>query len=524
MKRTYTINISGNLFHIEEDAYETLQKYLQKLKAHFGNSAEGREILADIEGRIAELFNEKVRGDAKIVTLGLVEEVVLIMGTPEDFIEEERQEAASAFTGKVKKRLYRHPETRVLAGVCGGLGNYFKIDPVLVRIIFVVLFFANGVGLLAYIILWIAVPKARTAAQKLEMRGEEVNITNIERTIKVQPREDATQAVPASDNEAEMPVAPKPESRPSRDYSSEFGNNVLRGISIVVGIFLTLLGFLGLVAVISTFLVGQSLVDNWPLLWDLDIPVILGFMVSPGPLFLGMLSLALLVGIPFLAILFWGSKLILNYKTNNQSIGLGFLGIWLISLLVFIVISVSQAANFTGKTSVSQTESIDCGGCDTIYVGLAPDLYSHLHSGGSQFEGFQMVETEGVYSLLGTPKLEIEGSSTGEMVLVLSKNGRGRDGEDAANMLQNLRYSYKVEENRLLLDRWFILGNEAKWRDQHLTLTLRLPEGKVVYIDNQLQRILRKANNLSGLRTREMTGRYWTMTPGGLMGEEEKQP
>ncbi len=523
MKRTYTINISSNLFHIEEDAYEALQKYLQKLKTHFGNSAEGREILSDIEGRIAELFNDKVRGDARIVTLELVEEVVLIMGTPEDFMEEEHPETANAAAGKVKKRLYRHPDARILAGVCGGLGNYFKMDPVLVRIIFVVLFFANGVGLLAYIILWIAVPKARTAAQKLEMRGEEVNISNIERAIKVQPREEANPEVAASEDETEIPLAPPTESIPTRDYSAELGNNVLRGVSIVVGIFLTLFGFLGLVAVISTFLVGQSLVDNWPLLWDFDIPVILGFMVSPGSMFLGMLSIAVLVGIPFLALLFWGSKLILNYKTNNQSIGLGFLGIWLISLLVFTVITVSQVANFTGKTSVSQTEPIDCGGCDTLYVELAPNRFAHLQAGGSQFEGFRMVETDGAYRLLGTPKLAIESSSTGELVMVLTRNARGRDGEDAANTLQNLLYSYKVEGNRILLDRWFLLGDEAKWRDQHLTLTLRLPEGKVVHLDQQLQRIL-QANSRSGSRAREMAGKYWTMAPGGLIGGEEILP
>ncbi len=106
MKKTFTINISGILFHIEEDAYEKLQGYLLKLKGHFGNNAEGREIVADIENRISELFTEKAKEEAKVVTAGWVDEVIGTMGTPEDFLEQERTgEPFSAV--KRKRRLWR---------------------------------------------------------------------------------------------------------------------------------------------------------------------------------------------------------------------------------------------------------------------------------------------------------------------------------------------------------------------------------------------------------------------------------
>lgn len=185
MKKTFTINLSGSIFHIEEDAYEVLQKYLVNLKKYFGNSEEGKEITADIEARIAEIFRQKISNENKVVTTEWVNEVIETMGTTETINDEAGDEEPLAGQKKKKRRLYRDPEQKVLGGVCGGIGAYFDMDPVLVRIIFVVLaFVTTGAAVLAYFILWVAVPKAVTTAQRLEMRGEEVTIKNIEKFIK----------------------------------------------------------------------------------------------------------------------------------------------------------------------------------------------------------------------------------------------------------------------------------------------------------------------------------------------------
>lgn len=185
MKKTFTININGSIFHIEEDAYEVLQKYLVNLKNHFGNSEEGKEILDDIEARIAEICSSKSEDGKNLITLDLVNEVIEMMGTPENFSEEQEDSEPLAGQRKSKKRLYRDPEQRVLGGVCGGLAAYFDIDVALMRIIFVVLtLITTGAGVFAYIILWIAVPKAVNTAQRLEMRGQNVSVKNIEKFIK----------------------------------------------------------------------------------------------------------------------------------------------------------------------------------------------------------------------------------------------------------------------------------------------------------------------------------------------------
>lgn len=190
MKKTVTINLNGLVFYIDEDAYARLDAYMDKLKRWFMKKEGAEEIILDIENRIAELFEEKVKPGVGVVTLPMVEEVIKVMGEPEEFDDPEaafeKETTASGSTYyKAPKRLYRDIDDRVFGGVCSGIAAYFNIDVVLVRVIFGILPFVSvGVIIPIYIVLWIAVPPAVTTAQKLQMRGEPINISNIEKTIK----------------------------------------------------------------------------------------------------------------------------------------------------------------------------------------------------------------------------------------------------------------------------------------------------------------------------------------------------
>lgn len=189
MKKTFTINISGKLFHIEEDAFEKLHNYLEGLNLYFENQPGGYEILQDIEARCAELFQEKINEMQEAVTNEWVEEVIARMGQPEDFMDSAQTQSNGNTTAemkgeKIRKRMYRDPENRVLGGVCYGMGTYFNIDPVILRIMFVALVFLGaGISIIVYLVLWVVLPKATTTAQRLEMKGEEPTIFNIQKTI-----------------------------------------------------------------------------------------------------------------------------------------------------------------------------------------------------------------------------------------------------------------------------------------------------------------------------------------------------
>ncbi len=189
MKQTYSINLGGMVFNIDDDAYFELKEYLHQIEIHFANAEERREIIADIESRIAELFQEVLKGSKQVIDLGDLRKVKSTLGNPEEIADPENGTSGSSsqrerFGPSGYRRIYRDPDHRVFGGVCGGMGAYWQIDPLIIRIIFLIAFFGFGVGLIIYLILWIVIPEAKTAAQKLEMKGEPVNINNIGKTVK----------------------------------------------------------------------------------------------------------------------------------------------------------------------------------------------------------------------------------------------------------------------------------------------------------------------------------------------------
>lgn len=192
MKETKNISLSGIAFTMDAEAVEALNDYLDKLNRFYEKTDGGNEIVTDIETRIAELILDK-QDNKTVVSLARIQSIISQLGSPED-IEEESPEQATAPTSNISRRLYRNGERAKLGGVCAGLGTYFDIDPVWIRIgIFVPLllvillhnslgtFFAQlfGVFVLLYIILWFAIPMAKTARQKLEMTGEKIDASTI---------------------------------------------------------------------------------------------------------------------------------------------------------------------------------------------------------------------------------------------------------------------------------------------------------------------------------------------------------
>ncbi|MCK9326452.1 MAG: PspC domain-containing protein, partial [Bacteroidales bacterium] len=189
MKKTIKVNLGGIVFQLDEDAYDLLREYLDRLEARFSQLAGGNEILNDIEVRMAELFSLRLTSEREVVNLTDAREVTAIMGDPAeigDGEEEPEVESTTTHSGSYRRRrrFYRDPDNQVIGGVCSGLGAYFNLDPVIIRVLFVMFTLAYGTGLLVYLILWIGMPEARTSAEKLEMHGEEINVLNIERRVR----------------------------------------------------------------------------------------------------------------------------------------------------------------------------------------------------------------------------------------------------------------------------------------------------------------------------------------------------
>ncbi|HBH50010.1 MAG TPA: hypothetical protein DDX98_15295 [Bacteroidales bacterium] len=181
MKKTLTINLAGMVYHIDDDAYARLRKFLGSLERSLKDDPNHKEIITDIEARIAELLNERIGNDRQVVIMSDIDFIIETIGDPEEIFDKQEKSSRRNKTsyGRKYRRMYRDPDNRMVAGVCSGLAAYWHLDPAIVRVAFVVLTLAGGSGVLIYLILLVVLPEAQTTAQKLEMRGEPVTFESI---------------------------------------------------------------------------------------------------------------------------------------------------------------------------------------------------------------------------------------------------------------------------------------------------------------------------------------------------------
>ena len=183
MKITVSINLGGYSFNIDEDAYAELKRYLKNLELHFAGEESSSEILSDIETRMAELFRTKLTSYKQVINIEDVQQAISVLGTPEDISDNDGPTARDKFSSPGYHRMYRDTDHRVIGGVCSGMAAYWDIEIWVVRMIFFALAMM-GVGILIYLILYIVLPEAKTTAEKIEMKGNPVNIHNIKDSVK----------------------------------------------------------------------------------------------------------------------------------------------------------------------------------------------------------------------------------------------------------------------------------------------------------------------------------------------------
>ena len=183
MKKVLTVGIGGRSFTIDEDAYHKLDQYLTKFRERTGMGAQAKDVMSDLEERIAELFTEALGFGREVVNLALVDKVISQLGMPDgEPIEEDfGVKPDYDYRDFPRKKFYRDPDDKMIGGVCSGLSHYLNIDAVVIRIVFVIAFVAGTLGFWAYLIFWIVAPLAYTASQKCEMRGIPVTAENLRR-------------------------------------------------------------------------------------------------------------------------------------------------------------------------------------------------------------------------------------------------------------------------------------------------------------------------------------------------------
>jgi hypothetical protein len=192
----------------------------------------------------------------------------------------------------------------------------------------------------------------------------------------------------------------------------------------------------------------------------------------------------------------------------------------LLALVILIIVSVSQAGNFSKQTSQTVTQKVECTHCKTLYLDMSDDLYESMINHEISLDRMKIAEVNGKDKLLGHPQFTIEKSSTGEFLLQIKKRARGSNSIDAQKNIEEIDYNFSQKDSTLWLDPYYFLKDKAKWREQEVSMILKVPEGKSIFMSEKMKTIISDIENVNNVWDGDMVGKFWTMTPNGLALKE----
>ena len=526
MNKTVNINLAGIFFHIDEDAYLKLQRYLEAIKRSFTDSQGRSEIIADIEARIAELFTERVQNDKQVIRIKEVDEVISVMGQPEDYLVDDEifeDEPKTAYSKKASssssRKLFRDTDNSYVGGVSSGLAHYFGIDTIWIRLAWVLLIFGAGTGILLYILLWILVPEAQTTAEKIMMTGEPVNISNIEKKIKdgfetvSETVTDVAKNVSDSVSNAAKNVDFKKQGNKIKSSSKTFFDTIgevimffFKVFAKFIGIILIIVGAATLIGlIIGLFSLGVADIIHIPGLDLVDI-------VNAGntPIWFVSLLTFFAIGIPFFFLFYLGLKILIN---NLKSIGniakFSLLGLWLMSIIALIVVGIRQASEHAFDEGYIEKTELPITAIDTLTIKMASN--DNFTSNFNRYNhGFKLANDENGNKTIYSSDIDIIVKSTTDSVakIAIEKRADGRNYDNALGRAKNINYNFDFRDNTLLLDSYFTTNPENKFSDQEVDVILYVPENTVLYFNNSTKQYLNYNHYAGNIVSRDHTNHY----------------
>ncbi len=495
MKKTLTINLGGIVFHIDEDAYISLNQYLENLKNHFSREEGYRDILDDIESRIAEILNDKRSESKQVITREDVAAVIAMMGQPIEIEQEENPNSHqdASRTEKGDKRFFRNPDEKVIAGICSGIAAYFHLDPVWVRLIFLVFVAAGGSGIMLYIVLWFVIPEAQTASDRLEMRGKKINISNIEKTMREEVSELRTRVGSMA---GESAASLKRAGKGSGFFFEMVRKSLLgvlaftaRAVLILTGIILIVAG-LGLLLALFAYALGwtggiYSDADYTAL----SFPALANLMVGCDMhvVFL-QLILLMVLGIPFFMLFYNGLRMVFRFD-RIRHLGLTMFNIWIVAIF-FLAWSGLKIYNLYKSGDEKQIDIVlEKPAADTLNVILMADDpgLKYLRNEKYGFPGdLKMIITE-KKELYVLPTIRIEESNDSLISITQTTTARGKTWSEAHQHLTALRFQSATSGSSLRISPFVRMPIQECWRGEMVTLVIRVPRGKFIHLDQGLR-------------------------------------
>ena len=580
MKQVININFQGRVVPIEVTAFELLKNYTESLNRHFANEEGKEEIINDIESRIGELFQERITKGATCITDDDVKAIIKSMGNPEDFeamddtqstpasssANQQQSTGSSSATGN--KRLFRNENDKVLGGVCSGLANYFNIDVVVTRIIFVILLFSgvgfltyiimwiavpssateqiggtrkklfrdpdekivagvcSGIGnyfgvnpwiprvlfllpflsflsrwghwggfwdfgdvirftfsptsLIVYIILWIVIPEAFTTSEKLEMKGEKVDMNSIKNSV-MEEMKGVGKKAEKFGKEASGVISEK-----AKDMAGDVQHFAKRNrgglgnvIAMIVKIFAYfIIGFVGLVLIIALFGLAVVSIGFFPLK-DFVIHNDYQNLFAWG-------TLILFIAVPIIAIITWIIRKIARSKSNSRILGFSFGALWVVGWACFILLisSISRDFRYNSKNMIEQEIALTNPTINKLEITSQSPLSRYTRSRFLRFEPFENIQEDTAY--VNNVDVRIVKSTNDSFKVTVIKMATGRSRTIAENNAAQIQYSGVQNDSVLLMDKGIAINKTDKFRNQRVVFTIYVPVGKRIKIDRSI--------------------------------------
>ena len=570
MKKVININFQGTIIPIEESSYELLKQYIESLRRYFANEEGSNEIVNDIESRISELFNERLKAGTTCITDDDVNAIIKNIGRPQDLEENELSgEAEGPFTERKEKKtddssfnfnnyrsksLYRDENNKVLGGVCSGIAAYFNIDPVIVRVLFVV-FGITGVGfllylilwifvpgsiglqngvrkrmyrnpdekiiggvcsgfgtyfnlnpwifrvifllplfslvgnwhfgiftfspgfLIVYIILWLVIPEAHTTSEKLEMKGEKVDLNSIKNSV-LQEMKDVGERVGKMGMEAGS-VAAEKGSQIGKDIhqaSMRTGGKLGDIIVTLLKIFLYfILGCISLALILSLLALAVVAIGIFPLK---------DFVLNDGwQTVYAWGTLLFFVAVPVIGIITFIIRRFARVKSQNNFMGWAFGGLWVIGWVCLIFLVASITRDFKGISSMNEkTIAIENPTVNSIFI---KPVQTEIYRRNSWFR-LEPFATYGIVddtALIGNVNIRIKKAVSDSFKITVMKFANGKTRQDADTLAALIPFTMVQQDSVLLVDKAITINKTDKFRNQQVEVTIYVPVGHKIKID-----------------------------------------
>tara|TARA_R110001606_G_scaffold398788_1_gene578951 strand:+ start:3186 stop:4853 length:1668 start_codon:yes stop_codon:yes gene_type:complete len=548
MNKTININLGGFFFHIDEIAFQKLKRYLDSISRSLSDDPQGKnEIISDIEARISELLSEKITDARQVVNESDIDEVIKIMGQPEDYADAEEGYAKEDYnyqrrrTSSSGKKLFRDGDDKFLGGVASGIAHYFNVDTVWIRLAFILLAF-SGFSIVTYIILWIVIPEAATTAEKLQMEGEAVNIDNIEKKI----REEFTNVSETIKNSASE-VSEK-----IKDGANDITQKVNQGFkkgskkatsgfqdfldtlgTIILTIFKVIGKFIGVILMFVAAITLISLIIGAFSIGSLEVIGIDNDFVMYPPFFYDsmvphwLLTVAtfLVVGIPFLILFVLGLRILSsNVKQFSKTTSLTLFGIWLAAVLTLVFTGIEYGTTRASNGNKIETINLSTVANDTLTLKMVKNDDLYFQHNNFSNNNVEVIYLDDEKKLSSTDVfIDVEKSNSDKAYLQIRKYSEGRNKLKATKNAESIQYNYKIEDNEILLDAYFISEFKNAFKDEDVYIKLFIPNDVTIYFDRTTKNYLKNIDNTTNTYDKKMVNHYFVMTEEGLDSKELKE-